>query len=151
MREAAANTNTTLLSAGTILVHESVLLPKSLKVETSLYANNWRVITTDRQTLEHRIGIAGWNFFFTIGQLEASAFGSLTPPNLRRAVLGILRQVQDLHFNAVEIKGIRSRRTFGMIRSISVSANARHIQKSEQLDTDQQRKLAQAQSAWAIG
>lgn len=151
MREAAANTNTTLLSAGTVLLHESVLLPESLKVETSVYANNWRVMTTDRQTFEHRIAIAGWNFFFTVGNLEASAFGRLTPPNLRRAVLGILRQVQDGHFNAVEIAEIRSRKALGMIRTVSVSANARHIQKSEQLDTDEQRELAQAQSAWAIG
>lgn len=151
MREPAANTNTTLLSAGTVLIHESVLLPESLKVETSIYANNWRVITTDRQTLEHRVIISGWNFFFTVSKLEASAFGSLNPANLRRAVLGILRQVQDRHFNTVEIAEIRSRKTFGLIRSISVAAYARHIQKSEQLDTDQQRRTAQAQSAWAIG
>ena len=151
MREAAANTNTALLTAGTVLIHESVLLPESLKIETSIYANDWRVITTDHQTLEHRIGMAGWNFFFTVSKLEASALGSLTPANLRRAVLGILRQVQDRHFNAVEIGNIRTREAFGFIPSISVSANARHVQKNAQLDTDQQRKLAQAQSAWAIG
>jgi len=144
-------TSATLLSSGTILVHESLILPKSLSIETSKFSKDWRVITTDRKALDTRISSAGWNFFFTVGKLESSAFGAMTPASIRRGLRSILRQVQDLHFNAVEIGEIQSHHTFGLIRWISVSAYARHIQRSEQLENDQERKTAQSQSAWAMG
>jgi hypothetical protein len=147
----AATTNATLLSTGTVLVHESLILPESLLIDSSAYSKNWRVVTTGQKALGSRIEAVGWNFFFTVGKLEGSAFGALTPMNLGRAVRRILRQVQDLHFNAVEIGKIQTHSALGFVRYISISAHARHIQKSEQLDNAQQRKTAQSQSAWAIG
>lgn len=151
MLTAAPGTEATLLSPGTVLIHESVMLPESITIESSTYSKNWRVVATDPRTLGPRIDAAGWNFFFTVGKLEGSAFGSLNPTNLGRALRRILRQVQDLHFNAVEIGKVQAHNALGFIPYVSISAHARHIQQSEQLDNDQQRKIAQAQSAWAIG
>lgn len=127
------------------------MLPKSLKIDTSIYSDDWRVVTTAERALDQTIVAAGWNFFFTVGKLEGTAFGALNPTNLRRALRGILREVRERHFNAVQITGIQSRKVAGLIRYITISAHARHIQRSEQLDNDQQRKIAQTQSAWAVG
>jgi hypothetical protein len=146
-----ASINTTPLSTGTVFIHESVMLPASLKIETSLYSKDWRVVTTDQKSLGDRIDAAGWNFFFTVGKLEESALGALNPKTLGKAMRRILRQVQDLHFNAVEIGKIQTHSALGLVRYISISAHARHIQRSEQLENEQQRKTTQAQSAWAIG
>jgi hypothetical protein len=143
----AATTNSPLLSAGTVLIHESVMLPESLIIDTSLYSKNWRIVTTDQRALGPRIDAAGWNFFFTVGKLEGSALGALNSRTLSRALRRVLRQVQDLHFNAVEIGKIQTHNALGFVRYISISAHARHIQQSEQLDNDQQRKTAQSQSA----
>lgn len=147
-----ASTNTTLLSSGAVFIHDSLMLPASLTIESSQFAKDWHVVTTDsRKFLGERIDAAGWNFFFTVGKLEGLALGALNPKTLEKAIRRILRQVQDLHFNAAEIGKIQTHRAFGLIRYISVSAHARHIQRSEQLDNDQQRKATQDRSAWAIG
>lgn len=147
----AESTNIMLLSAGTLLIQESMMLPDALKIETSTYSHDWRVVTTEQKTLLARIGAAGWNFFFMVGKLKGTAFGTPTPANVRQAMGGLLRQVKDLHFNAVEIIGIRSSKAFGLVQYITISAHARHIQRSEQLETDERRKAAQDKAAWAIG
>jgi len=141
--------NPASLSAGTVFVQKSMILPEPLKIETSAYSPAWQVVTSDQRLLDAQIGAAGWNFFFTVGKLEGSAFGALTAANSRRAMRGILRQVQERHFNAVQITEITSRKMFGFIPYVGISAHARHIQRSEQLATNQERKRAQDQSAWA--
>jgi hypothetical protein len=138
------------LTISTVLVRDGVILPESLGRDLETYAYCWRVVTATPAVLDAKITAAGWNFFFTVGKLEAGAFGRLTPTSLGRALRRILRQVQVVHFNAVQITGIESRHWFG-IPSIKISAHARHIQKGEQLATDQQRKTAQDQSTWAVG
>src|ERR1700755_358317 len=100
-----ARTATTELSTGTVLIQEGLLLPESLDIETSAYSHGWRVVSTASRTLDARIVAAHWNFFFTVGKLEGSALGRLKPMNLRTALRRILRQVQELNFNAVEIVG----------------------------------------------
>jgi hypothetical protein len=139
-----------LLTTSTVLIRDGVILPETLGLDFDTYGYNWRVVTTRPELLDAKITAAGWNFFFTVGKLEASALGSLTPPTLGRALRRILRQVHELHFNAVQITAIHSRHWFG-IPSIRIAAHARHIQKGEQLATDQQRKTAQDQSTWAVG
>ncbi|HWR15434.1 MAG TPA: hypothetical protein VN577_11445 [Terriglobales bacterium] len=143
--------NTIVVAPGTVLIHASVMLLASLKIETSLYSKSWRLITTDQETLSGSIAAAGWNFFFTVLKLEGLAFGTLAPKTLDRALRRILRQVQDMHFNAVEIVKVETHKALGLVPYIGISAHARHIQRSEQLENDEQRKTAQAQSAWAIG
>jgi len=127
------------------------MLPERLKIDTSIYSKDWRVVTTGERALAQTIEAAGWNFFFTVGKLEGMAFGALSPNTVRRALRSILRQVEEQHFNAVQITGIAERKAMGLIRYITISAHARHLQRSEQLDTDQVRKTQQTQSAWAVG
>jgi len=143
--------NPMILSAETVFVQEGLMLPESVRIESSVYSPGWRQVTTERRLLDATISAAGWHFFFTVGKLEGSAFGALNPANLRRAMLSILRQVKERNFNAVQITGIKSRKAFGLVRYIGVSAHARHIQKSVQLDNDQERRIAHEQSSWAIG
>ena len=151
MQTPSALTDPMLLSTETVFVQEGLMLPESMVVETSVHSPGWRQVTTDRQLLETTIAAAGWHFFFTVGKLEGTAFGALNPDNLGRALHSILRQVKERHFNAVQITGMKSRKAFGLIRYIRVSAHARHIQRSEQLDSDPQRTTAQEQSIWAVG
>jgi hypothetical protein len=151
MQAPAERTDPMLLSSETVFVQEGLMLPESMCIETSVYSPGWRQVTTDRQLLDATIAAAGWHFFFTVGKMEGSAFGALTSLNLRRAMRSILRHVKEQNFNAVQITAIKSRKAFGLIRYIGVSAHARHIQKSVQLDNDQQRKIAREQSAWAVG
>ena len=143
-------TNPMLLSTETVFVQEGLMLPESMCIETSVYSPGWRQVTSDRKLLETTIAAAGWHFFFTVGKLEGSAFGALNSRNLGRALRSILRQVKERHFNAVQITAMKSRKAFGLVRYITVSAHARHIQGSVQLDSDQQRKTSQEQSIWAV-
>ena len=151
MQSPATKTDTGLLSEGTLFIQEGMMLPSTMRIATSSYSHEWRVVTTDQRTVDADIAAAGWNFFFTAGKLEGTAFGRLNSLNLRRAMRRILRQVKERNFNAVQITGIRSRKAFGLIRCLRISAHARHIQKSVQLDNEQLRKIAQEQSTWAIG
>jgi hypothetical protein len=151
MQTPSALTNPMLLSTETVFVQEGLIWPESVRIETLAYSPGWRQVTTDRQLLETTIAAAGWHFFFAVGKLEGTAFGALNPVNLRQAMHSILRQVKERHFNAVQITGMKSRKAFGLIRFIAVSAHARHIQRSVQLDNDQQRETAQEQSIWAVG
>jgi hypothetical protein len=115
------------------------------------YSKGWRVVTTGDEPLGSTIRAAGWNFFFTVCRREGSALGTLKPETLERAVRRILRKVQELYFNAVEIDKIEHHKALGLVPYVSVSAHARHIQQSAELENDERRKTAQVQSAWAIG
>ena len=147
----ATNTHTELLAAGTVLIREDIILPGSLKVEMSPYSRGWRVVTVGPEPLGRTIQATGWNFFFTVCKLEGFALGTRKPETLDRAMRRILRKLQELHFNAVEIDTIEDRKALGLVTYISIAAHARHIQRSEQLESDEQRKTAQLQSGWAAG
>jgi len=149
--EALAALTDPILSNETVFLQEGLMLPESMRIETSDYSPGWRQVTLDRQLLDATIAAAGWHFFFTAGKLEGTALGALNPVNLRRAMRSILRQVKERNFNAVQITGIKSHKAFGLVRYVGISAHARHIQRSVQLDNDRQRKTAQEQSSWAVG
>jgi hypothetical protein len=51
--------NTSLLSGGTVLIQESIVLPEFLRIETSIYSYKWRLVITDQTTLKARIPAAG--------------------------------------------------------------------------------------------
>ncbi|HLH07160.1 MAG TPA: hypothetical protein VKW78_07980 [Terriglobales bacterium] len=144
-------TDASLFSEGTVFIQEGVMLPDAMRIDTASYSRGWQVVTNDQRTFDASIAAAGWNFFFTVGKLEGIAFGRLNSLNLSRAMRRILRQVKERNFNAVQITGIKIFKALGLIRYVRISAHARHLQKSSQLDTDQQRKIAQEQSAWAVG
>jgi hypothetical protein len=151
MQSPPTKADTALPCIGAVFMQEGLILPENMQMETSSYSPEWRIVTTDQRDFDASIAAAGWNFFFTVGKLKGTAFGRLNSPNLRLAMRRILRQVKERNFNAVQITGIKSHKILGLFRYIGVSAHARHIQKSSQLDTDQQRKIAREQSAWAVG
>ncbi|MGE0406208.1 MAG: hypothetical protein AB7O65_07910 [Candidatus Korobacteraceae bacterium] len=137
------------LQAGTILIQEGVLLPREVHLESRSYSDRWRSVQNlDGSAIDKLIRAAGWSFMFLGEHADATVLGSSSDKNVRRALDRILQQVQSRNFNAVEVTGISQHRCCG-VPYVSVRAHPRHIQSSQVLQGDAQRKLAQHDEQWS--
>ena len=118
------------IDAGAILIEEGALLPESLGLESERCLNGWRrVKNLDGSGLDGRVREAGWTFFFLAGEIKASVFGFDLEKTTQRAIARLLTSLKAGKSNCLEITQVVSKRFLGM-PYVSVSAHARHIQKS---------------------
>jgi hypothetical protein len=94
--------NTSLLSAGTVLIQENIVLPESLRIETSIIRTNGGLSSPTKQHWRQEYLLLGSISSLSWGSLEGSAFGHLSPMNLNWALRRILRQVQELSWLSVK-------------------------------------------------
>ena len=114
--------------ARTIFIKEDTPLPTTLSIETEAFLPGWRVVKNlDPQALTREVETANWNFFYLAGEIRATVFGGGLGA-LRRAVKCVLRKQEGQQFNSLELTKLVSKRFLG-IRSLTVTAHARHIQK----------------------
>ena len=125
------------IKKGTILIAKDVVLPGSLHFESQPYSNGWKLVKNlDGHQLERKICDAGWNFFYMAGEVNASAFGFNGVKALSRAINQVLANLKPEKFNSLEITRVTEEPFLGL-RRVTVSAHARHIQKSISLFQDE--------------
>jgi hypothetical protein len=130
--------------AGSILLHENVLLPSSVQIESRTWSRNWRQLTRpDGTGLDRSLRAAGWSFMFLAQRFETMIFGSASEKRVRAAMRRLLNRTEAEHFNSLEVTDV-SRRSFLRIPYVVVSAHPRHIQGGKVLLSKKDRREAEA-------
>jgi hypothetical protein len=117
------------IKAGTVFIEEGTPLPDSLNFESKPYSNGWRSVKNlNGYGLDRKIREAGWTLF-DLAQIKASVFGFDREKAARRALDRVLANVKSDNFNSLEISQVTAKRFLGL-PYVTVSAHARHLQKS---------------------
>jgi len=127
---------TDTIKPGTILIKEGTLLPEALLIESEPCAPGWRLVKNlDGYGLGRKIYEAGWTFSWRPGEIGTTVFGLDEQKTLRRAVEQILTNLESAEFNSLEIMRVtlECSKRFQGVHYVTVSAQSRHIQKSEPL------------------
>jgi len=141
------------LKVGTILmkIKEWVGVPHLPGLETEPCVGEWSVVKfPDASALDRTIHAAGWNFFFMATEVKAMYFGFLGEKKIQSALKRILAKVNQQHFNGLEVTKIAAQRFLG-VPYVTISAHARHMQQSCNLDSSEARRTSQNDAAWARG
>ncbi len=131
------------LVAGTILIRRGTALPPEAKFEISDFCRNWDVVGESDQ-VDGRLRVSGWNLFFIASSLRSFCFGS-SDDGLRKAVRRLVRLVEPLSLNCLQITHIANRELLGIPYRV-VFAHPCHIQKSCFLPNAETRRNFIAQS-----
>lgn len=131
------------LVLGTILIRRGTALPSELNFATNEFCRNWDVIgESDR--VDGRLRASGWNLFFIASSLKSFSLGS-SDDGLRKAVRRLVRLVEPLSLNCLQITHIANRQLLGIPYRV-VFAHPCHIQKSCFLPNADTRRNSIAQS-----
>ena len=118
------------IKPGTFLIHESALLPDTLRINRAQCSNGWCSVTElGGNELDRQIREAGWTFFFLAGEATASVFGLDPEKATRRALQRVLADQESEKFNCLEITQV-TRKCFLGLYFVRVSAHWRQIQES---------------------
>jgi len=127
---------------GNILMKNSPAISQLLGLESGPYTGNWNLIRAlDSSTLDRKVRVAGWNFFFMASVVEARFLGELGAEKIQKALQRILNSVAPQNFNCLEVTGMATRSFLGLPYSV-VSAHSRHMQESCYLDPEVTRGLS---------
>jgi hypothetical protein len=121
------------ITAGTILIKDDALLPKSLQFESEPCVAGWKLVKDfDGYGLDRQIQKTGWTFLCLVGEMHATVFGIDAHKMVRRAIERILPRAKSPKFNSLEITRVASvgSERFPLVRYVTVSAQSRHIQES---------------------
>ncbi len=103
------------ITTGTILIEDDELLPESLRCQTQPYSRVWRLVKDlDQHTLGQQIEQAGWTFFYTEGEITATALGFNGEKTLRRTINRVISKLKWDKFNCLEITRVTEQRLFGL-------------------------------------
>jgi hypothetical protein len=118
------------IKPGTFLIHESALLPDTLRINRADCSNGWCSVTQlNGNELNRKIREARWTFFFLAGEVRASVLGLDPEKATRRAMQRVLADQESEKFNCLEITLVARKRFLGLY-FVSVSGHWRHIQES---------------------
>jgi hypothetical protein len=118
------------LHVGTMLIQDGTRMPATVVVRTNRCLADWsHIIGSTSAQLGREIEKAGWTLFYMAGEIRRSGFGFNDDSRAARALGRLIDAVKLENCNGIEITQIRQRSFFGL-RSTSLIAHARHIQKS---------------------
>jgi hypothetical protein len=102
------------ITKGTILIEDGELLPESLRRQSQPYSRVWRLVKgLDQRTLGRKIEQAGWTFFYTEGEITATALGFNGEETLRRTINRVIAKLKWDKFNCLEITRVVEKRVLG--------------------------------------
>ena len=117
------------ISAGTILIERSTLLPGTLGLESGSTESGWSSLLNhpDRHQLEEKLSTAGWRFFLMAGTIKTIGFGFARRTMIQAALKRLITAVKLQKCNCLEIDAIATRSFLGL-PYVCLSAHSRHIQ-----------------------
>jgi hypothetical protein len=117
------------ISAGTILIEQSTLLPGTLGLESGSTESGWSSLVNhpDRHQLEEKLSAAGWRFFLMAGAIKTIGFGFARRTMIQAALKRLIAAVKLQECNCLEIDAIATRSFLGL-PYVCLSAHSRHIQ-----------------------
>jgi hypothetical protein len=117
------------ISAGTILIEQSTLLPATLGLESGSTESGWASLLNhpDRHQLEEKLSAAGWRFFLMAGAIKTIGFGFAKRTMIQAALKRLIATVKLQDCNCLEIDAIAMRSFLGL-PYVCLSAHSRHIQ-----------------------
>ena len=129
------------VQVGTILIEERPVMTQALGLQSEAYSAHWRVVKAlDGLALDRKIHAAGWSFFFMAAEMKVMFFGAIGAESIQNALKRMLRKIEPMNFNCLEVTGIVAKRFLGVPYAV-VSAHSRHIQKSCYLDGPEERRF----------
>ena len=117
-----------IIKAGTILIENGTLLPRSLALASEPYSRGWTTVSNVRSDFERDISQAGWTFFFLAGAIHATVFGFNAEVAVHTAVDRLITNAKSQNCNCLEIGQVTMKSFLGLPFA-SVSAHTRHIQR----------------------
>ena len=117
------------ISAGTILIEKSTLLPGTLGLENGPTESGWAALVShpDRHQVEEKLSAAGWRFFLMAGAIKTIGFGFARRDMIQAALKRLIAAVRLQECNCWEIDAIATRSFLGL-PYVCLSAHSRHIQ-----------------------
>ena len=116
-----------IIKAGTVLIENGTLLPRSLALASEPYSRGWTTVSNVRSDFERDISQAGWTFFFLAGAIHATVFGFNAEALVHTAVDRLITNAKSQNCNCLEIGQVTMKSFLGLPFA-SVSAHSRHIQ-----------------------
>lgn len=136
-----------IVQKGSVMILRGTQTPSTMPIAVSSYWKDWKLMgDSDTHRLDEKLRGAGWSYFYLAGTVRGWSVGN-GQPSVRRAMQSVLEKVKPSEFNCVEIGDIKDRRFLG-IPFTTVQAFTRHIQRSNQIDTLQQRHRKIKESAF---
>lgn len=103
------------ITTGTILIEDNELLPESVRCQSKPYSRVWRMVKgLDQRALGQQMEQAGWTFFYTEGEITATALGINGEKTLRRTINRVISKLKWDKFNCLEITRVAEQRLFGV-------------------------------------
>lgn len=115
--------------AGSLLIRPGTLLPHNLALSLRRIGP-WNLIADlSASELDRLVRSEGWHVFFVVPPVEATGLGLSVRSAVRKALAGVVRQVEARDLNAVEIADIRVRRLLNL-HYVRIMAHPRHVRDS---------------------
>ena len=115
------------IKAGTILIENGTLLPRSMALESEPYSSGWATVTNLRADFEKDISQAGWTFFFLAGSIQTTVLAFDQQKAVYTAVGRLIANAKSHNCNCLEI-GAVTLKSFMGLPFASVTAHSRRIQ-----------------------
>jgi hypothetical protein len=119
--------------AGTLILRDGILLPKSAAIQSVAYCDGWRKIKgMSTALLDRTLRSAGWNRFYIAGELRTLELGNGREDCIRRGISRLAARARASNFNCLEVTGMTQKWSFG-IPFVYFCATACHIQQGSEL------------------
>ncbi|HYD16470.1 MAG TPA: hypothetical protein VEB03_00535 [Candidatus Nanoarchaeia archaeon] len=128
------------MKTGTMLMREGIVLPKSVPLDSTTYANGWRTVTGyDNFSLDRKLRTVGWGLLFIAGEVKSISVGPHSESTVRRTVSSVLGKIRALNLNCASVTSISDRRFLGIPYTV-VTGSAYNLQHGQQLKSAADRK-----------
>ena len=136
-----------IVQKGSVMILRGTRTPSSMPIAVTAYWKDWKLMgDADTHRLDENLRGAGWSYFYLAGSIRGWSVGS-GQASVRRAMQSVLEKVKPSEFNCVEVAEIKDRQFLG-IPLTTVQVYTRHIQRSNQIDSLQQRHRKIKESAF---
>jgi hypothetical protein len=117
------------ISPGSVLFKSGTVFPPTLGLKLKP-VGSWDLVRGhDGFAVDRKLRTAGWQLFFMVPALEASAIGVDTRKTFDTALRKITRAVDERGFNALEVTAIKRWRWLGL-HYVRITAHPRHVRNS---------------------
>lgn len=133
------------MKIGEMYLRDGVVLPQSVSLDTTSYAQGWRTLNGhDNFTLDRKLRTVGWGLLFMAGEIKSIKVGPHGEGAMRRTVDSVLSKVRAQDFNCASLSSINDRRFLGIPYTV-VSGYAYNLQHGFQLQSLAERQRRDVQ------